>query len=128
METALRLSNISKKKRMELAKQVDENKIDDLRRQISESELNFETVLEAAIEKVSCLTEIEMETGILVLLHTFLFDDLKYKMEICLCIPSGFYQYKWNSKIYGHQINLYCLSQTLNSIVNLSQSLHITVQ
>ena len=74
---------------MELAKQVDENKIDDLRRQISESELNFETVLEAAIEKVSCLTEIEMETGILVLLHTFLFDDLKYKMEICLRIPSG---------------------------------------
>ena len=72
METALRLSNISKKKRMELAKQVDENKIDDLRRQISESELNFETVLEAAIEKVSCLTEIEMETGILVLLHFYL--------------------------------------------------------
>ena len=72
METALRLSNISKKKRMELAKQVDENKIDDLRRQISESEVNFETVLEAAIEKVSCLTEIEMETGILVLLHFYL--------------------------------------------------------
>ena len=47
VETALRLSNISKKKRMELAKQVDENKIDDLRRQISESEVNFETVLEA---------------------------------------------------------------------------------
>ena len=49
---------------MELAKQVDENKIDDLRRQISESEVNYETVLEAAIEKVSCLTKIEMETGI----------------------------------------------------------------
>ena len=57
---------------MELAKQVDENKIDDLRRQISESEVNFETVLEAAIEKVSCLKEIEMETGILVLLHFYL--------------------------------------------------------